>query len=129
MTRMGAWMLLLAAALATTTEAIGIVGGYKEIDVDDATAKDDLYSSLNVATHYSRANDPFLCVKKITHIERQVVSGYNYKYTVEGCQVDSAKDADENCKCHGRAEAKFDVEVYVQSWTGTKIIKSIERTA
>ncbi|KAG9413351.1 hypothetical protein AC1031_012565 [Aphanomyces cochlioides] len=128
MMRVGTWMLLLAA-LATTTEAVGFVGGYKEIDVHDATAKDDLYSSLKVATHYSRANDPFLCAKKITHIERQVVSGYNYKYTVEGCEVDSAKDADENCKCPGRADEKFVVELYVQSWTGTYIVKSIERTA
>ncbi|KAF0687254.1 Aste57867_20983 [Aphanomyces stellatus] len=117
-------MLVAALCLATTASAHQRTGGYSETDLD-TDLKATFFSAVSNPALYSNANDSAVCVTKFGKVYQQVVSGTNYKFHVLGCAVDAAANANDGCDCGTRAIGKYDIVVYIQSWTNTVQVTSV----
>ncbi|DAZ98592.1 TPA: hypothetical protein N0F65_001011, partial [Lagenidium giganteum] len=124
-------MVLGAAALltaASVTLADSPPGSWQHKDVNDEMW-DVVVDALSSDAHYKAEVGAFrICVRDITSIDYQVVSGMNYKFHVRGCEVQNTDHAgrcrgdDANC-----APESFVVAVYEQSWTQTLEVSEISR--
>ncbi|RHY26545.1 hypothetical protein DYB32_007508 [Aphanomyces invadans] len=116
---------LLAAVMAmgvASMEAVPVhdrsMGGFRQVDLNDEN-KGDFFTATSNPTHYSRSNDPYVCVTSFDKVLQQVVAGMNYKFHVHGCTVDAPSKAQAGCDCGDREVKKFVIEVFSQPWTQT----------
>ncbi|KAI5611619.1 cystatin C precursor [Silurus asotus] len=118
---------LLAVFLALTSA--GLAGGWVDADANRKDVQDAL--QFAVAQHNKASNDMFVSqVSRVIKVQTQVVSGINYRFTVEMVRTACRKaDVKEVCAAHpDESIAKpheCQIKVYNQSWTNTiKVTKN-----
>ncbi|XP_036978769.1 cystatin-C-like [Acanthopagrus latus] len=90
------WKIVFATLAAVLAVGLGaMVGGFRDIDVNDAGARDAL--NFAVVQHNRRSNDAYLSqVAEVVRVQSQVVAGVKYVITVQmgktPCRKGSASD-------------------------------------
>ncbi|KAM9848165.1 cystatin-like [Aulostomus maculatus] len=93
-------LAILAAAAAAAVGSMSLVGGFRDVDVNDERVKNALNFAL--VKHNNASNDMYLRqVSKVVSAQAQVVSGLKYVLTVELSRTTCRKShATEVCDFH-----------------------------
>ncbi|CAL8367036.1 cystatin [Gadus morhua] len=123
--------LLIVAVFAVATDvavmALKMVGGYSDATVTDTGVQDALRYA--VVRHNAGTNDMYLRqVGRVISVQKQVVSGVNYKFVVEMGQTACRKTGVEsNCPVRGDEAAAKPYQctfVVYKHWSGTVSLTS-----
>jgi hypothetical protein len=109
---------------AISQKDVVVVGGWQVTEVTpENTAL--LIHALSDQKHISSNVYRPICIRKVTSVKQQVVSGIKYKYEVRGCSLLGNSVMGE-CGDHQCIEAPFEVTLYYQPWTHTLEVTHIE---
>ncbi|XP_036430960.1 cystatin-like [Colossoma macropomum] len=118
---------LVALCLAVES---GMPGAPVDVDLADPGVQDAL--QFAVAQHNRASNDMFVSkVSRVISVQKQVVSGMKYIFTVEMARTSCRKDGvEEDCPVHSdpalASSHECKLAVWSQPWT--KTIKVVENT-
>ncbi|XP_040906423.1 cystatin C (amyloid angiopathy and cerebral hemorrhage) [Toxotes jaculatrix] len=112
------WKLVFSVLAAVFAVGFGsFVGGAKDIDINDAGAREAL--NFAVVQHNRGTNDLYLSqVAEVVRVQRQVVSGMKYIITVKMAKTPCRKDSvDEVCAIHQDPELARPYECTFTMWS------------
>ncbi|XP_069546228.1 cystatin C (amyloid angiopathy and cerebral hemorrhage) [Brachyistius frenatus] len=95
------WKVVIPVLAGVFAVGLGVmVGGFRDIDVNDAGAKNAL--NFAIVEHNRRSNDAYLSqVAQVVRVQSQVVSGIKYLITVKMARSTCRKNnANDLCTIH-----------------------------
>ncbi|OQR84270.1 hypothetical protein ACHHYP_13581 [Achlya hypogyna] len=117
-------LLLCVASLAHAQ--VGAPGPKKRVG---RTARHDYYHAVSNDKNYDEDNKLRICADAFLDVTSQVVAGTKYTFHVNGCVVNSAENAGEDCDCGDKTLDTYEVVVFAQSWTHTYEVSSIAKVS
>jgi len=132
------WLFLLTSLVAvdrascssssSRVSSMHAVGGYQKVDLNAELRGIFQQAMTNVESSSTISVPLGICAASILSVEAQVVSGMNYRFTVQGCPATdmSLREACSTPSCDDHAVKTYHITVWVQSWTDTCQVTDIQ---